>query len=71
VKSAEAGVPLSAIEPGTVVKISARSGFPVFNADRKIIGVVSIGFQGDNSRFLCRLKKNTALKHRFFIRAGR
>ncbi len=44
VRSALAGSPLGALEPGTVVKLSARGGAPVKDPSGAVVGVVSGGF---------------------------
>ena len=44
VRSALAGSPLGALEPGTVVKLSARGGAPMKDPSGAVVGVVSGGF---------------------------
>jgi len=44
VKSALGGTPLAAVEPGTVVKLSARAGIPVKNEQGRLVGVISLGY---------------------------
>ncbi|EFQ24725.1 methyl-accepting chemotaxis sensory transducer [Aminomonas paucivorans DSM 12260] len=44
VRSALSGSPLGAVEPGTVVKLSARGGAPVKDPSGAVVGVVSGGF---------------------------
>lgn len=55
VKSALSGNQISLIESGTVVKLSARSGAPIY-FDGTIIGVVSLGYALDKSENLDQLK---------------
>jgi methyl-accepting chemotaxis protein len=57
IKNALLGNPFSALEPGTVVKISARTGYPVKNRKGDVVGVISIGFRADNIALLNKLKE--------------
>lgn len=49
VRNALRGTAFSAIETGTVVKLSARAGIPVKNAQGEVIGVISTGYNVTNN----------------------
>jgi methyl-accepting chemotaxis protein len=66
VRSALQGIPFSALEPGSVVKISARTGYPVFNAKGKVVGVISVGFRADNIELLRKLKETFSVESFIF-----
>lgn len=51
------GSPGTFVEPGTVVKLSARSGVPVRNATGAIVGVISAGYQLDGLTIVDRVKQ--------------
>ncbi len=55
-----------AIEPGTAVKLSARCGAPIFDENKKIIGVVSTGFKLDHFEILDDIKKVTGTELTIF-----
>ncbi|MDR1669070.1 MAG: cache domain-containing protein [Oscillospiraceae bacterium] len=57
IRSAMYGESLTAIEEGSVVRLSVRSGTPVLNAEGKVIGVVSVGFRLDTDRFVDEIKE--------------
>lgn len=44
------------VEPGTAVKLSARTGSPVFDENKKVIGAISTGYRLDNPKILESLK---------------
>jgi methyl-accepting chemotaxis protein len=46
------GNQIAIFEKGTAIKLSARSGAPVRNAEGNIIGVVSTGFSLDKTDIL-------------------
>ena len=52
IRSALTGQPLIAIESGTAVRLSVRSGSPVFDAEGRVIGVVSVGYRLDTEQFV-------------------
>ena len=56
VRSALNGAVFGAIEPGTIVKFSARSGAPVKNEQGRIIGVVSAGYDITRDAFIDSVK---------------
>ena len=51
------GAPGTFIEPGTVVKLSARSGVPIRNASGVIVGVISAGYQLDSLAIIDHVKQ--------------
>ncbi|RJP73254.1 MAG: HAMP domain-containing protein, partial [Ignavibacteriales bacterium] len=57
VKTALGGNQVSVIETGTVVKLSARSGAPVYDTENNLIGVISTGFALDKHEKLDDMKK--------------
>ena len=57
VLSALKGSAAAYVEPGTVVKLSARAGVPVRDASGSVIGVVSGGYRVDKSEFIDRVKR--------------
>ena len=56
IKKAVEGKQYTTIESGTAVKLSVRSGAPVFH-DGKIVGVVSSGFRFDRNNFVDQIKE--------------
>ncbi len=57
VKHALRGEYYAAIEPGTVVKFSARAGTPVKDADGRVVGVISAGYYLSNDIVVDRIKE--------------
>ncbi len=57
IRSAVHGEALTAIEEGSSVRLSVRAGTPVFNAQGKLIGVVSVGYRLDTERFVDAVKE--------------
>ncbi|MDR1735890.1 MAG: cache domain-containing protein [Oscillospiraceae bacterium] len=57
IRSAIYGEALTAVEEGTAVRLSVRSGTPVFNGRGEVIGVVSVGFRLDTERFVDEIKE--------------
>ena len=51
------GAPGTFVEPGTVVKLSARSGVPIRNASGAIVGVISAGYQLDSLEIIDQVKQ--------------
>ena len=51
------GAPGTFIEPGTVVKLSARSGVPIRNAAGAIVGAISAGYQLDSLSIIDHVKQ--------------
>ncbi|MCL2877302.1 MAG: ATP-binding protein, partial [Acidobacteria bacterium] len=46
------------IEESALVKVSVRTGAPIYNSDRKLIGVISAGVRFDTSDMLDQLKEH-------------
>ncbi len=61
------GTTFAAIEPGTVVKLSARAGVPVKNAAGKIVGVVSAGYVVGNDAIVDKAKAMFATDFTLFL----
>ena len=59
IESATYGKQLTAIEAGSVVRLSVRSGAPVFDESGDIAGVVSVGFRLDTADFADKIKATT------------
>jgi methyl-accepting chemotaxis protein len=58
VTSALSGIPLTLYEEGTAVKLSVRSGMPVYSDSGEVIGVISSGFRFDTNDFVDEMKKS-------------
>lgn len=56
VANALKGTAFAAVEPGTVVKLSARAGVPVKNAAGKQVGVLSVGYEVSKDDVVDRIK---------------
>jgi methyl-accepting chemotaxis protein len=57
VVSALKGTAAAFVEPGTVVKLSARAGIPIKNAAGAVVGVASVGYNLDQMDLVDRVKK--------------
>ena len=57
VVSALKGTAAAFVEPGTVVKLSARAGIPIKNAAGAVVGVASVGYNLDQMELVDRVKK--------------
>ncbi|MDR1664691.1 MAG: response regulator [Clostridiales bacterium] len=57
VRSAMYGEALTAIEEDADIRLSVRSGSPVLNGNGEVIGVVSVGYRLDTSRFVDTIKE--------------
>ena len=57
IRSAIAGQSLMAVERGTAVRLSVRSGSPVFDEQGDVIGAVSVGYRMDTELFVDELKR--------------
>lgn len=57
VVSALKGTAAAFVEPGTVVKLSARAGIPIKNAAGVVVGVASVGYNLDQMELVDRVKK--------------
>ena len=67
VENALKGSSFSAIEPGTVVKLSVRSGAPVKGADGKVVGVISGGFIASNEMMVDKVKRKYGTEATLFL----
>ncbi|WP_281279783.1 methyl-accepting chemotaxis protein [Chitiniphilus eburneus] len=67
VAQALTGKQLTTIESGTQVRLSIRSGAPVYNHDGALIGVVSTGFRLDQSTFVDRMKQLLDIEATIFL----
>jgi len=56
VKSALSGRSLTAIEQGTAVRLSIRSGSPIYDDQGRLLGVVSVGYRLDTEDFVDSIK---------------
>lgn len=50
--------PIAVVEAGTAIKLSARAGIPVKNAQGNIVGVISTGYSLEKPEFLAKIKDN-------------
>ncbi|MDR1695649.1 MAG: response regulator [Endomicrobium sp.] len=57
VRSALRAKAMTAVEEGSVVRLSVRSGTPVFNSRGEVAGVVSVGYRLDTDRFVDSIKE--------------
>ena len=67
VRQALGGQQYTDVEPGTQVKLSVRSGAPVFDANGTLIGAVSAGFRMDNPTLVDAIKKMTGSEVTIFL----
>lgn len=68
IKSAMSGKILTAIEKGSAVKLSIRTGSPIYDeSGNNIIGVVSVGFRMDTNRFVDYVKSVTGCETAVFL----
>lgn len=67
IKSAMSGKILTAIEQGSAVRLSIRSGAPLFDDSGNVIGVVSVGFRMDTYRFVDYIKLITGCEATVFL----
>jgi len=56
VKSALSGRSLTAVEQGTAVRLSIRSGSPIYDDQGRRLGVVSVGYRLDTENFVDSIK---------------
>lgn len=59
IKSALNGRSVTAVEQGSAVRLSIRSGAPIFDIEGNLIGVVSVGFRMDTNIFVDSIKSLT------------
>ena len=56
IRSAMSGSSLTAIETGTAIRLSIRSGSPIYGNQGELIGIVSVGFRLDTNIFADTIK---------------
>ncbi|MDT8899923.1 methyl-accepting chemotaxis protein [Anaeroselena agilis] len=57
VRQALQGSIFSAVEPGTIIRLSVRAGAPVKNAEGKVVGVITPGFTVSNDKIVDEVKR--------------
>ncbi len=57
VRSALNGIPFTTVEEGSIARLSVRAGTPVYGAEGRLLGVVSVGFRLDTDRFVNSIKE--------------
>lgn len=67
VKMALAGTIASTVEPGTVVKLSARAGAPVKNSQGNIIGVITAGYTVSKNELVDNIKQKYGVESTIFL----
>ncbi len=67
VKAAMGGKSLTAVEQGSAVLLSIRSGSPVFDAQGRVAAVMSVGFRLDTDSFVDAAKALTGLETTVFL----
>jgi methyl-accepting chemotaxis protein len=66
VRAALAGTTAAAVEPGTVVRLSARAGAPVRNEQGRIVGVITLGYNLDKTAVVDLVKSRFAVESTLF-----
>jgi signal transduction histidine kinase/response regulator RpfG family c-di-GMP phosphodiesterase len=66
VKDALSGIVSTYIEPGTAIKVSIRSGVPVYDTDGALIGLISAGAQLDSNEAVDILKERFSAEFSVF-----
>lgn len=61
------GVPFAAVEPGSVIKLSARAGAPVKNELGQVVGIISAGYVVSNDAIVDRVKQMFATEATIFL----
>ncbi len=56
IQSAMYGETMTAVEEGSIIRMSVRSGAPVFDSTNTLVGVVSVGFRLDTNEFVDSIK---------------
>ena len=56
IKSAISGNTLTIVEEGTAVRLSIRTGTPVYDANNRIVGIISVGYRLDTPHIVDDLK---------------
>ncbi len=67
ISHALAGENYTTFEKGTAVKLSLRSGAPIYDAQGNIIGAASSGYRLDQEQFVDRLKALTGVEFTVFL----
>jgi signal transduction histidine kinase/HAMP domain-containing protein len=67
IKDSLAGKAGTYVEPGTAVRVSVRSGAPVYDTDGTIIGVIIAGMRLDTYDFVDRLKERYRAEFSIFM----
>ncbi len=67
VQMALKGTVFTAIEPGTVVKLSVRAGAPVRNEQGRIIGVITPGYNASRDEIVDRVKQMFGVEASLFL----
>ena len=67
VKAAMKGETLSVIEAGNAVKLSARTGAPIYNEEGDLVGTVSTGYRFDTEYIVDKLKSLTGNEFTIFL----
>ncbi len=67
IQSAIAGQTRTALETGTAVRLSIRSGAPVYDGQGAIVGVISVGFRLDQNQFVDSIKALTGTETTVFL----
>lgn len=68
IKSAISGKSVTAVEKGSAVLLSIRSGAPVYDDNGTLIGVVSVGFRMDTNTFADMMKSLTGCEVTVFLK---
>ncbi len=67
VKLALSGKSEAMLERGTEIKLTIRSGAPIYNSTGAIIGVVSTGYSLENFDVVDKLKEMTGVEYTFYV----
>ena len=67
IKSAMSGNTLTVVESGSAVKLSIRTGMPVFDEKNNVIGIISVGFRLDTDAFVDSIKEMTDCEVTIFL----
>jgi methyl-accepting chemotaxis protein len=67
IKGAMKGQTLSLVEEGTAIKLSARTGAPLYSNEGMLVGVISTGFRFDKENIVDHLKKLTSNEFTIFL----